>query len=255
VLVAVASSGLVFAFWVLAPALALPWPMLAYVSAFVAVAAMTLTAAASAPVLSWKGVVVSIVAGIIALGAVAWYGEHIHSAVEAVIVTVVLLTAGSIVGATVGGRIEHPGHLLAVVVVSVLVDTFSVFHPAGPTAAVVSRPAVIALLALPWPVFGTDVFAPVLGVGDIVFAALYFATTRRYELGMWRTALALALGLLATMVGVMVAQVPLPALVGMGVAMLVAHPKARRLPREDRRKALWVLGALVLLWLFLFLRR
>lgn len=254
-IVAAASSGLVFAFWVISPWIVIPWPPLIYVVAFVAVTAMTLAAASVAPVLGWRGVLVTVVSSVVALLALLFYGEHLHDAVEAMVVTASLLTAGAVVGATVGGRIEHPGHLLAVVVVSVLVDTFSVFHAAGPTAAVVSRPAVIALLALPWPVFGTTNLAPVLGVGDIIFSALYFATTRRFELGMLKTAVALAVGLLATMVGVMVTEMSLPALVGIGVAMVVAHPRARRLPKEDLKKALWVIGPLALLWVLLWLRQ
>lgn len=254
-IVAAASSGLVFAFWVLSPWIVIPWPPLVYVVAFVAVTAMTLSAASVAPILGWRGVLVTVVSAVAALLALLLYGELLHDAIEAVVVTPSLLVAGAVIGATVGGRIEHPGHLLAVVVVSVLVDTFSVFHAAGPTAAVVRRPAVIALLALPWPIFGTTILAPVLGVGDVIFSALYFATTRRFGLGMWRTAAALAVGLLATMVGVMVTGMPLPALVGMGVAMVVAHPRARRLPKEDLRKALWVIGPLVLLWVLLWLRQ
>lgn len=255
ILIAVASAGLVLSFWVLSPQIVLPWPDLAYVVAFVAVTAMTLSSASVAPVLGWKGGVVTVVASLAGLGMVLLYGEHIRDSIEAMIVTMALLVAGSVVGGAVGGRIEHPGHLLAVVVVSLLVDTFSVFHSAGPTAAIVRRPAVIAVLALPWPVFGTTIFAPVLGVGDVIFAALYFAAARRFELGRWRTAVALAIGLLATMVGVMVTGMPLPALVGMGAAMLLAHPKARRLPRKDRKKALLVIGVLALLWVLLWLRQ
>jgi hypothetical protein len=254
-LVAAACAGLLFAVWVLSPALALPSPYLAYAVAFLAVTAMTLSAAAVAPVAGWKGLVATLVASAAALGAVAWLGAELPPVVSAVVVTVALLMAGSSAGGAVGGRIEHPGHLLAVAAVSVLVDSFSVLHPAGPTAAVVARPEAIAVLALPWPLLGSRELAPVLGVGDVIFAALYLAASRRFDLGVTRTAVAVALGLVATMGGVMATGLPLPALVGMGVAVVIAHPRARRLPPKDRSRALAVLGVIALLWVLLWLTR
>ncbi len=173
---------------------------------------------------------------------------------QATVTTLALLVAGGALGAAVGGRIEHPGHLLPVVVVSLIVDSFSVFHSAGPTAAIVERPAVIALVALPWPVLGTTEIAPVLGVGDVVFAALYLAAARKFHLGLGRTVAALAVGLLITMMGVLFVSLPLPALVGMGLAMLAVHPRARKLPDKDRRKALLVMAILGVALVILLLR-
>jgi hypothetical protein len=254
-LVSAACAGLLFAVWILSPALSLPSPYLAYVASFLAVTGMTLSAAAVAPVTGWRSLAVILAATVAALGAVLWYAEGLPLAVSAVVVTFALLLAGAALGGAVGGRIEHPGHLLAVAAVSVLVDSFSVFHPSGPAAAVVARPAVIAVVALPWPVLGSRDLAPVLGVGDVVFAALYLAASRRFGLGVGRTAIAVGLGLIATMVGVMATRLPLPALVGMGIAVVAAHPRARRLPPKDRKQALVVFGVLALLWVLLWLRR
>jgi hypothetical protein len=203
----------------------------------------------------WRAFVATHAGSVAALGAVAWYGEDQPRAASAVVVTAALLLAGAVIGGAVGGRIEHPGHLIAVAAVSVLVDSFSVLHPAGPTAAVVARPEAIAVVALPWPVLGSREIVPVLGVGDVVFAALYLAASRRFGLGVGRTAIAVGLGLIATMVGVMATRLPLPALVGMGIAVVAAHPRARRLPPKDRKQALVVFGVLALLWVLLWLRR
>jgi hypothetical protein len=230
-------------------------PRLAYVVAFLAVTTATVAGASLAPSLSWGHLAVVLFASILSLGALSYWGDALAPSLAAVAITVTLLTGGSLVGAAVGGRIDHAGHLLVVVIVSVLVDTFSVFHEAGPTAAVVSRPALMAVLALPWPVLGTTTFSPVLGVGDVVFAGLYLAASRRFALNLWRTRIAVAAGLVATMVAVIIVVRPLPALVGMGVAMVVAHPEARKLAPEDRRPALLAVGLLVLLWLALWLWR
>lgn len=254
-LVSSACAGLVFAVWILAPAIALPWRALDAVVVVLAVTGMTLSAAAVAPVQRWWALTATVAVATATLGVVAWFGADLPRAVAAVAVTAALLIAGASLGGAVGGRIEHPGHLLAVAAVSTLVDSFSVFHPAGPTAAVVARPAAIAVVALHWPVPGTSDIVPVLGVGDVIFAALYLTASRRFGLGVVRTAIAVAVGLVATMVAALITGLPLPALVGMGLAVVAAHPRARRLPPKDKRKALAVIGAIALLWIVLWLWR
>jgi hypothetical protein len=254
VLISAACAGLVFALSLLSPLLPSFSPLIVYFIAFSVITAMTLSAALVAPSLGGRSLVVSVLLAIGVLTGVVLAGEVMPQRLAAVVVTFALLAGGAMVGGAVGGRIEHPGHLLAVVVVSLIVDSFSVFHSAGPTAAVVERPQLIAVLALPFPVLGTELIAPVLGVGDVVFAALYMTASRRFSLGSLRTALAIAAGLLLTMAGVALLQLPLPALVGMGVAVLVVHPRARRLPRKDRLKAGIIMGGLLVLWLVLFLR-
>ena len=152
-------------------------------------------------------------------------------AVAAVAVTGALLTAGAAIGGAVGGRIEHPGHLLVVVVLSLLVDSFSVFHTAGPTAAVVARPELIAVLALPWPRFGTSEFLPVLGVGDVVFAALYMSTARQFGLPRLRTAPHRGQGLGQPERGGQVAQIPVHAVLRVPLVP-PQHPAAVEVPRD-----------------------
>jgi hypothetical protein len=253
-LLAAAWAGLTLAAGVVAPAAAVPWPPLLYVVAFGAVTAATLTAAAVAPTVGPRALAAVLAGALGALGGLAAFGEALPAALQAVAVTFVLLVSGATLGGAVGGRVEDAGHLLPVVVVSLLVDAFSVFHSAGPTAAVAERPALIALVALPFPVLGTGDYAPVLGVGDVVFAALYVAASRKVGLGVRRTIAALAVGLLATMIGVLVTALALPALVGMGAAVLVAHPAAWRLPAQDRRKAIAIMIALAVAVVVLLLR-
>jgi hypothetical protein len=254
-LVSAACAGLVFAVWILSPALALPWRVADFALVILAVTGMTLSAAAVAPVQRWWALAATIAGAAVALGMVAWYGAELPRAIAAPVVNATLLLAGASLGSAVGGRIEHPGHLLAVAAVSTLVDSFSVLHPAGPTAAVVARPAAIAVVALHWPVPGTHDVVPVLGVGDVIFAALYLAAARRFGLGVIRAAIAVAVGLVATLVAAMITGLPLPALVGMGVAVVVAIPQARRLPSKDRKKALVAIGVIALLWVVLWLKR
>ncbi len=171
---------------------------------------------------------------------------------NAALVLAALLVIGSLVGNVVGTAIEHPGQLLFVVIVSSAADAASVLHPSGPSAAIVQSEAALSLLALPFAFLGTDATPPMLGVGDVVFASLYVACARRWSFSQNRTLSALASGFLVTICVVIGAQVPVPALPFLGIAMLVAHPEARRPPAKDRARGFAVLGllavALGVLW-------
>lgn len=190
-----------------------------------------------------------------ALGALALLGDAVPAVVAAMLVTSCLLGAGTMIGAKVGEAIEHPGHLLVVAIVSALVDAFSVLHPSGPTAQLIENESVVAILVLPWPLLGTTRIAPVLGVGDVVFSALYVAACRRHGLSIRRTAIALAFGLALAFALAVAAARGIPALPLMGAAVLIAHPAARRLPPEDRIKAAAGIGALATLFVVLFALR
>ena len=177
------------------------------------------------------------------------------SGADAAAVTVMLLGAGSLIGAVIGGEIKHPGHLLPVAVVSSLVDVFSVLHPSGPTAHVVRSEVALNLLVLPWPFLGTPHIAPVLGVGDVAFAALYFSASRAHGLSLRRTWLALGFGCLVTLLVLLTFVQAVPALPMFGLAMLIAHPEARRLPKEERKQALLGLGIVCVLFAAVFVLR
>lgn len=252
-LIAFASAGLVLSISFLAPGVSFP-PLGAYIVGFVVVMGTTLAAAFVAPTLGRPALSFVVLTAVGLLVLLFMRGEEVPAPLGAVAVTAILLFAGAVVGGTVGGRIEHPGHLLVVAVVSFLVDTFSVYHPAGPTAAVVAQPRALAVLALPWPMLGTEEIAPILGVGDVVFAALYLSASRRHGLGMGKTVVAVALGLAVTMCAVILSGVPIPALVGMGLAVLIVHPRARKLPAADRKKGRIILAVLALIWVLVWVR-
>src|SRR5690606_13949183 len=155
------------------------------------------------------------------------------------------LGAGTRIGASIGHAIEAPGHLLVVASVSALVDGLSVLHPKGPTAQILEMEVALSILALPWPILGTPIIQPTLGVGDVVFGGLYLAAARRHELPLGKTAAALAVGLTLAFVTAALLSRAIPALPFMGAAVLLAHPEARRLPPADRVAAAIGIGALV----------
>jgi hypothetical protein len=186
---------------------------------------------------------------------VALAGPALPRVVAAALVTSALLTFGTLVGSVVGSAIDHAGHLLVVAVISSLVDAFSVLHPSGPTAQLVRVQTALDVLILPWPILGTARIEPILGVGDVAFAAIYLAAAKRHGLPLRRTVAALAAGLAVTLGVVLATGRGIPALPFLGAAVVVAHPQARRLPEADRKKALLGLGVLVALFAVLFALR
>jgi len=226
-------------------------PVAAFALSFGCVCALVLGSARACPArqgrdLRW------LIAPISILALVAFSGARDIWHAAAVLVS--LLVAGSVLGAVVGASIEDIGHLLFVAIVSSLADAASVLHPEGPSAAIVQSEAALSLLALPFAFLGTSDTPPLLGVGDVVFTSLYVAAARRHGLPEQRTLLALALAFAATMIVVTALEIAIPALPFLGLAMLIAHPEARRPPERDRARGFGVIGALALvllcLWLF-----
>jgi len=227
-------------------------PVLGYALAFGVVAAQTLCVAWAAPTPS-RTQLRLIVVPIAVVYAVYLGGAS--GVAAAMIVTAGLLAAGTLLGAAIGAGIEHPGHLLFVALISSGMDALSVLHPRGLSAALVKSEAALSALAMSWPLLGTDAIAPILGVGDVVFAALYVAASRAHGLPLTRTLWALSLAFFATLCLVIAVEIPVPALPLLGLAIVAAHPQARR-PRASDRRAGWVgVGLLVIVGVVLFLTR
>jgi hypothetical protein len=171
--------------------------------------------------------------------------------------TCAILLVATSVGASVGWRVPHRGHLLPVALVSTAVDLWSVFSPEGPTRALASAPdpAWLRALAASAPVPPSRAMEPMLGFADAIFAALYLAAAHRHRLSTRRATFAVALGLFAAGAVAVALRRPLPALPFVGAMVVALIPEGRRVPSEDR-PALFVAAALVLLacarlaWIF-----
>lgn len=232
----------VAAFWTLCAAVAVHvpwlWPEAAFVVGFGSVSAFVLVAAATVPLRRashWM------LLGAVALLIAIYYAEglgvpagRVPASATALLVLLGLLIVGSVVGASVGVRVEHPGQLLFLAPIAAAADVLSVVHPKGVSAAILSDERTLSVLALPFPLLGTDAIVPLLGVGDVVFVALYVAVSRRHQLPVWRTLFALAGAFAATAAWVLWTQRVTPALPMLGLAMLVVHPAARQPRAQDR---------------------
>lgn len=216
-----------------ASALALP-ARVAFAIAFLAVSAEILLVSRLAPVLHTRALWGSALAsgGLLSLVAGARLTPE-----SAAMATAALLWTGSLLGAALGARIDKPGHVAAVAAVSGLADLWSVYDPAGPSAVLAQRlaqqPEQISAFALCFPLLGTRHIPPLIGAGDLLFAALYLAAYERHGLALRRAMLGLAAAFTAGMALLLWLERPLPLLPLMGAAVVLAD--ARALARKARR--------------------
>lgn len=210
---------------------------------FVASAALVVTVSlAPLEALARPRVTLAVVAVGVAAALVAW---KLPLGPGALVGSLAVLAVGSAVGATVGTRMETAGHILAVALVSAAVDIWSVNAPSGVTHKIVQTPSLLRLLTIHATVPPTRTPEPMIGFGDVVFAALYHAIGARFSLPIRRTAAAIFVGVLLAGITSAALAAPVPALPALGLAMLVAHRDARRVPKADQRTAIFT-GALLL---------
>jgi hypothetical protein len=212
-----------------------PWPVLsAYVFGFACVmgAGLGVALCVARPT---RAALVAAALALAGLGTAWALGPSLWASA---LVLASLLSFGPIVGAAVGARIQHAGHVGVVALVSTFADAFSVGHPEAPSATLARSETALSLLAVPWPMLGTSRIEAVLGVGDLVFAGLYIAAARTHALSLTRTTAALVCAFVLAMLAVIATELPIPVLPFMGAAMVVVHPQVRLPPVQERRRAL-----------------
>jgi hypothetical protein len=229
-------------------------PLIAYLFGFACVVSSTIGVAWFVPPARWPALVGALV-GVVAMVLALLSPPGQVEASPALCVLIGLLVLGTALGALIGRRIQHPSHLLFVALVSSIADVLSLTQPGGISKAIAEEPRALALLALPWPLLGSDEIAPFLGVSDVVFASLYLHASRAHALPQLRSVVALFLGFALTALLVLLLQRPIPVLPLLGVCIVLAQPRARAASAEDLRRGAWVLAALVIVIATVFLRR
>jgi hypothetical protein len=159
-------------------------------------------------------------------------------------------------GAAIGGRVEHPAHLLPAAAVASAADIVSVAASWGPSNAIASSERALAVLAISFPVVGTGVVAPALGVGDLIFVALALGVARKHELPYRRIALLAFVGVLFAGVASALVGRAVPALPAIGLMIIVFVPASRQVRRKDRSVTMIALGVAAVVAVFgVFSRR
>jgi hypothetical protein len=159
-------------------------------------------------------------------------------------------------GAAIGGRVEHPAHLLPAAAVASAADVVSVAASWGPSNAIAASERALAVLAISFPVVGTEVVAPALGVGDLIFIALALGVARRHELPYRRIAGLAFVGVLVAGVASALVGRAVPALPAIGLMIIVFVPASRQVRRKDRGVTTIALGVAAIVAVFgVFSRR
>lgn len=171
----------------------------------------------------------------IALGVFALAG--VNSTTAAVVVDTALVALAWGIGATIGRRIEHPGHLLPACVVVACADAASVLSRWGPTHAIAESERALSVMVISFPVPGEASVAPALGVGDLVFMAIVLGAAAVHGLSVVRTALLCGVGTLIAGAASAVLATAVPALLPIGAAVVIGLPAARRVRLAERRVA------------------
>lgn len=242
---AAASAALVYVCGLCAPALTIA-PEPSFAIAYGAVTVEILALSWSAPRLKplWTALVCALAAG--GVGVLA---SQLASPRSAALLTLSLGCLAALLGAALGARIEKPGQLAAVALVSAIADLWSVFDPSAPSARfaeqAIAEPDRLALFALPFPLLGTPLIPAVIGAGDVVFAALYVAAFRAHALSVKRVLVALGVAFALGLLGLLVTRVPLPLLPLLGAAVVAVDPAARSLSGREWRTVSGVCVALV----------
>jgi hypothetical protein len=158
-------------------------------------------------------------------------------AAAAIVVDAALVAGAWAVGASIGRRVQHPGHLLPACVVVGAVDLGSVLSSFGPSRAIAASERALSMLAVSFPVPGSTAFAPALGVGDLVFIALVLGAVAAHRLPLVRAAVLCFAGTAVAGAMASLLETAIPALVPIGAALVLGLPAVRNLRPEDRRSA------------------
>jgi hypothetical protein len=146
-------------------------------------------------------------------------------------------------GGLIGRRVEHPAHVLPACAVAAAADIASVLSPEGPSNAVAKSETAIALFALASAVPGTTAISFVLGVGDLIFAAIVFGVAARHGVPLLKVGLLVLAAFASALAASAVFAAPIPALVPVGVFAVAGVPEFRRLEKKDRRAAAFAIAA------------
>jgi hypothetical protein len=201
-------------------------------SASVTVLALAIAAPSRVPLSSRLA---TAIIAVIALGAFALAG--VNSTTAAVVVDTALVALAWGLGATIGRRIEHPGHLLPACVVVACADAASVVSQWGPTHAIAESERALSVMVISFPVPGEASVAPALGVGDLVFMAIVLGAAAVHGLSVVRTALLCGVGTLIAGAASAALATAVPALLPIGAAVVIGLPAARRVRPQERRVA------------------
>jgi len=155
-----------------------------------------------------------------------------------------MLSAALAVGVMVSKGLRRVSYIALAAILGSLADVVSV--SAGPTRHLVQTDAVY-FLSFQWGIIGEQGIKPIVGMGDFIFLALFFAGAHRFGWDTRRTFAAMAIALIIGFCLTLLGGVGLPALPFFAVALGVAHWKDLQLSRREWAQVMQVVFIFALL--------
>jgi len=141
-----------------------------------------------------------------------------------------MLAAALAAGIMVSKGLRRVSYLVLGAVTGAVADAFSVF--AGPTKHLIQTDAVF-FLSFQWGSIGQGGIKPIVGVGDFIFLALFFAGSQKFGWNTFRTLKSMMIAVVVGFTFALVMGVGLPALPFFALALLIAHFRELQLTRPE----------------------
>jgi hypothetical protein len=160
-------------------------------------------------------------------------------------------------GALLGTMLKEKNLLLPVAIFLAIFDMFLVFSPVGPTQAIMkANPKVLPTIAAQIPSVadrptgGIVQPSAFVGPADFIFLAMFFIAIFRFEMRSRPTLIWTIPTLLLYLAVVLIARIPLPALLPIGAVVLIVNWREFDLSRDEKLSTAVVaaLGIALLIW-------
>ncbi len=131
-----------------------------------------------------------------------------------------VLAAALGAGLIVARGLQKPNYLIMAAIVGAVTDIFSVYS--GPSK-VTLQSDIFPYVSYQWGVIGQGGAIPIIGAGDFIFLALYFAGARRFHLPEGKTFVAMCAAFGMGFLSLLVIPQGVPALPFMATLLLLVH--------------------------------
>jgi hypothetical protein len=159
-------------------------------------------------------------------------------------------------GVLLGAGVKDKNILIPVSIFLAVYDMFLVLTPIGPTSQMLKNTKILQNvgMAVPKaeaaPTVGTAAIQAYIGMADIVFLAAFFVAIFRFKMRAKETMKALIWALLAYLIFVLGTGISMPALVPIGLVVLLVNRKEFKLSKDEWASTAVVaaLGVALLVW-------
>ncbi len=145
-----------------------------------------------------------------------------------------VLAAAIGAGVLVARGLQKPNYLIMAAIVGAVTDIFSVYS--GPSK-VTLHSDMFPYVSYQWSIIGQGGAIPIVGAGDFIFLALYFAGARRFHLSDGKTFVAMCAAFGVGFLSLLVIPQGVPALPFMATFLLLVHGRELKAQMRELKSA------------------